>query len=514
MKRACIHSAFIGIFAATHLTAATHYVDLNSSNPTPPYADWSTAATNIQDAIAAAVDGDQVLVTNGVYQTGGRVVYALTNRVAVNKAIAIQSVNGPGVTSIAGRQTPVVTNGFDAIRCVYLTNNAVLSGFTVTGGATGTAGGDVKNSVAGGIWSESTNAVVTNCVITGNSGDSLAAGVYNATLNNCTISNCSGMSAVPSAVRGCVLNQCVLTGSLIAAESCQMTLCTLCNNTNAAADSTLDRCLVCSNTYGVGGCFLTNCLVVGNRDEVIYECGTVLNCTIVRNLGRQTVVNSQLYNCIVYYNTDTNLYGSELIDCCVESLYDAFIVTGAITREPRFVDVAGGDFHLRSDSPCINSGGPAYIPYPGGFLRSPGTQDLDDNPRVSGGTVDIGAYECPSPASIISYAWLMQYGLPTDGSADFVDFDGDGMNNWQEWHVGTVPTDPKSVFKISRITNSAPGTIQIIWRPNVFPKTMFIQRSTNLASGFVTISTNVVGTSYIDKTATGSGPYFYRVGMP
>jgi uncharacterized membrane protein YoaK (UPF0700 family) len=199
------------IFLALNVLATVHYVDLNSTNATPPYTDWTTAATNIQDAIDASTNGETVLVTNGLYASGGRAMEGgITNRVAVDSALTVQSVNGPWVTIVQGLN---VTYGTKSVRCAWLTNNATLTGFTLEGGSTFNSG-SLTTGCGGGVWCASSNSVVDNCVIVSNTAYQYGSGVYQGTYNNCLISSNNGwMSHGVSAVYNASLNSCTVVSN-------------------------------------------------------------------------------------------------------------------------------------------------------------------------------------------------------------------------------------------------------------------------------------------------------------
>jgi hypothetical protein len=455
------------------------YVNANSASPSAPYTSWATAATTIQQAVdAAALPGSVVLVSNGVYQVGSQ----LNSRVFVGLPLTIQSVNGPAATFILGSQSP-------AVRGVYLNTNAVLDGFTLLNGAATDNGG--------GVYCVSTSAVVTNCILVGNSAP-YGGGAYSGTLNNCVLS--TNIAGVGGGAAGAVLNACTLLGNSASLNAGGA-------NGGGVYGGTLNNCLLSGNSSGGGGggagfATLNNCTLTGNTAESFFA-GGAFDCT--------------LNNCIVYDNSAPNHSGSILNYCCTIPMPDSG--TGNITNAPLFVSPTGGNFRLQANSPCINAGNNAYVS---------GTTDLDGNPRIVGGTVDIGAYECQGAGSVISYAWLQQYGLPTDGSADFVDSDGDGMNNWQEWVCGTDPTNALSVLRV--LSAASAGTnVAVTWQ-SVAGINYFLQRSLNISpssgstntafegTNVVIIGTNIPGqagtTTYTDTNASNSGPFYYRVGVP
>jgi hypothetical protein len=525
-----------------HAPATTRYVSLASTNPVPPYAGWSTAAINIQDAIDASTNGELILVTNGVYQTGGRAANGLdvTNRITVTKHITVQSVNGPELTIIQGYQVPGALTGTNAVRCAYLTNGATIIGFTFTNGATGTG----NYAEGGGVFCGSASDIVSNCVLVGNyvgtsrsSYSSYAGGAFSGTLFNCVIA--SNQAGGGSGAGQSILHNCLITRNADgdAVHGCTLTDCTIVSNEAGAGYSTLSNCVVIGNNdSGVWECTvwnsklvynqsqdgggsirskLVNCLLISNTVSVFGggDANSYLtNCTLAYNsagFGDGGGTSDQLVNCILYDNMPNN-GGTVLLNCCTTPLPPANSGSGNITNDPAFVNPAGGDFHLQSNSPCINSGNNAYVT---------SATDLDGNPRIVGGTVDIGAYEYQTPVSKISYAWLQQYALPITTNIDTSDLDGTGLTVYDDWIAGLNPTNVLSVLVIlPPVPTNNPTGLIVSWQ-SVSNRTYFLQSSTNLGvqTAFSTIQSDIAGktgtTSYLDTTATNNGPFFYRVGV-
>jgi hypothetical protein len=420
MKYCISLTATTVLLTLSNLPAGTHLVCPGSTNPVPPFANWATAATNIQQAVDAAAAGDEVVVTNGIYRA-----------VNVDKPLLLQSVNGPRVTII----DPVRQS-----RCAYLTNGTSLAGFWLRHGAADLFGG--------GVYCTSSNVFLTNCVITDNT-------VY-------TNSN----------------------GSVVGSGG------------------------------GVYGGTLYNCLVASNS-AAVYGGGaiasTLYNCTVTGNHANRRgggVYSSAATNCIVYTNTAVQPFDNYELAQFDHSCTTPMPTNGVgnITNAPLFVNYAGGDLRLLGVSPCIDAGDNSIVV---------ASVDLAGHPRIMRGTVDMGAYEFQGTNAIVFYAWVQHHGIIIDGTTDYDDPDGDGMNNWQEWVCFTCPTNPLMYLHlISAVPVGA--NVVVRWTSSGGVKYL-LERGTNLTSPFMLVASNLVGQLsqfvYTDTNVPGAGPFYYRVGV-
>ena len=328
-----VHSGYAGVYSVivsnawgsitssvvTLNLAVFRYVNVNNPTPSSPYLTWATAATVIQDAINVAAIGDEILVTNGVYSTGGLIGPGdHGTRVSVNKPIAVKSVNGPLATAIIGHVQPYI--GAFGNRCAYVTNGAVLDGFTLTQGRVESGPDKLGNKAGGGVYCQPGGVVppvVSNCIITGNRAGYYGGGGFWGTYVNCLfVGNSSDSGA-------------------------------------GAYAASLLNCTVVKNSAEWGGgtytCNVTNSIVWGNSASV-------------------AVTYSNWINTSMYYSSTAPSPGG----------------ANNSTSDPLLMDLAGGNFRLQSASPCLNAGSSLFVT---------ATIDLDGNPRVVDGIVDMGAYE-------------------------------------------------------------------------------------------------------------------------
>ncbi len=306
--------------------------------------DWDHPKATIQAAIDAAATNDTVWVSNGVYNTGERIIHgAMPNRVALTKPLTVQSVNGPAETTI---------NGLNSIRCAYVGANAVLSGFTLSGGSSLVNGDQYLERSGGGAWCEP-SALLTNCVLTGNTASVAGGAVYRGTLRNCTLTGNSGYF-MGTAYEANLID-CTLAGNSASegggAELCTLTGCTISGNTATWGGGvywgTLSNCTLAGNSAlaypgGAYAATLSDCTIISNSAPLGGGTmfGTMTRCTYTANTasnGGGAYFGTQ-NDCTFSFNTATNgggAFQSNLTDCDFDrnsALYGGATYSGTLVR--------------------------------------------------------------------------------------------------------------------------------------------------------------------------------------
>lgn len=291
------------------------------------------------------------------------------------------------------------------------------------------SGNVAENYRAGGIYcsnqaNRTTGPIITNCAITDNYAYEVGAMYAESSspiISDCTISNNESehyraggiMCAYESSP---TIVNCRLTGNKGGAIEYEESRAIITNcNISGNSSGYVGSAIRCSDSNSI----ISNCRVTGNwvRSEGAVNCRyqsrlIIDNCTIAENRAGR---HYELQDSGVYCSDDSTLivnnsilWGGTFensspdpnnIAVTYSDIQGGWEGEGNIDAEPCFVeagywDVNGvwgeGDYHLLAGSPCIDAGDPNYI-------AEVNEKDLDGNPRVIGGRIDMGAYEYSPP---------------------------------------------------------------------------------------------------------------------
>ncbi|NIP26626.1 MAG: hypothetical protein GWN67_16855, partial [Phycisphaerae bacterium] len=300
---------------------------------------------------------------------------------------------------------------------------SVLDGFTIVAGNAN--GVNWWEGCGAGLHNISGSPTLNNCTFSRNSAHSIGGGMYNRTGSNPILTNCTftGNIAVYNDGGGMfnthsspTLVNCKFTGNSAYMRGGGM------DNTDSSP--TLTNCIFTGNSaVGAGKFSYGGGMYIGHSSNPI-----LINCTFIGNsstngnaLGRSSGHPSsyQLTNCVLR-DGGGEIYGGEAATITINysNVEGGWPGTGNIDDDPFFVDADGADnvlgteddnLRLLPGSPCINTGTNSTLP------PLPAT-DLDGNPRIVDGIVDMGAYEGAKKGFVLSAESLM---VPEGGTATF-----------------------------------------------------------------------------------------------
>ncbi len=321
----------------------------------------------------------------------------------------------------------VLENNFSSGGGVYCKNGGVISDCVISNNSAKSAGGGVVCYKGG---------VISNCIINGNSlGDFGDGGgvccesggsVYGCTINGNSAGLSGGTGGGVTCWGGGIISDCTISGNSAKSgggvkchDGGSVSKCAISSNSaeygggaNSYNGGAVSECTISGNSAsqsggGVycskGGTF-TNCLISGMNTApsgggvMLWDDSKIINCTIVGNSatykggGIFCANDGTIINTIIYDNQaasgDLNwrlqYSGMDFSYCCTIPISGLPGGIGCFSENPMFVS-PGSDYHLKEGSSCIDAG-----------LNMPwmiGATDLDGNPRIYNGTVNIGAYE-------------------------------------------------------------------------------------------------------------------------
>jgi len=410
------------------------------------------AITNTLTIQSASVNGRDVTILKGGYPT-------LTNRgFWVSSYAAGSIIDGFTVTNFStGNGTYAGGAGgfiYGTIRNCLITGNKSLPidpGSGYGGGLTVNNGTIISNCIlqgntcangGGGIYlyGDGKNVLIVDSVIRDNNtylgeywNGNCGGGIYipgtittNIIVSNCYIINNTsrhggGGVAIGSSRGPINIISCIITGNVAAGKNA--TDFPRSSGGGIYSSSTnvhISNCRITDNVasnngggvYDSFGVNLRNSLVARNRTVtnngggVWTSTGIVESCTIVSNYAK--VTGGGLYidtvgsgtNNVIYFNTAgvsannfTNTAGNTgLSYSCVIPAVDG---TRNITNDPSLVNLDGGDYRLKGNSPCVNAG------LNKNWMTN--AVDLDGRSRIRYGAVDLGAYEAICGGTIYGF---------------------------------------------------------------------------------------------------------------